>query len=100
MQEPLINKEMINYFKTAKVDLTGKGDPKALIAQLKKSLTHLDKLAISVLHYIFIHAKKVADAEGDLNNVAFWNDKGLLLITCKFTEIMQKNIFLWQNIMS
>ena len=69
MPEPLINKEMINYFKSAKVDLTGKGDPKNLIAQLKKSLNHIDKLAVQVLHFILKHAKAVADAEGNLNNI-------------------------------
>ena len=69
MPEPLINKEMINYFKTAKVDLTGKGDPKSLITQLKKSLNHIDELAVKVLHFILDHAKRVANAEGELNNI-------------------------------
>ena len=66
MPDPLITKEMVNYFKTANVDLTGKGDPKNLISQLKKSLTHIDKIAYNALHFLLEHAKAVAEVEGDL----------------------------------
>ena len=64
MPESLINRVMVNYVKTSKIDLTGKGDPKNLISQLKKSLNHVDKTAYRVLHFLLAHAKRVADEEG------------------------------------
>ena len=64
MPDPLITKEMVNYVKTAKVDLSGKGDHRTLISKLKKSLDHIDKLAYHVLHYLLEHAKHVVDVQG------------------------------------
>ena len=67
MPESLINREVVNYVKTSKIDLTGKGDQKNLISQLKKSLTHIDKTAYRALHFLLAHAKRVADVEGKYN---------------------------------
>ena len=64
MPDPLITQEMVNYVKTANMDLSGKGDQQKLISQLKKALSYIDKLAYQVLHYILQHAKRVADVEG------------------------------------
>ena len=69
MPESLINREVVNQVKTSKIDLTGKGDQKNLILQLKKSLTHIDKTAYRVLRFLLTHAKRVADVEGKWNYV-------------------------------
>ena len=66
MPDPLITKEMIDYVRTANLNLSGKGDPKTLISQLKKSLTYIDKIAYRNLHFILEHAKLCADEGGKL----------------------------------
>ena len=66
MPDPLITKEMIDFVRTANLNLSGKGDPKTLIPQLKKSLTYIDKIAYRNLHFILEHAKLCADQEGKL----------------------------------
>ena len=67
MPDPLITKEMIDYVRTANLNLSGKGDPKTLISQLKKALTYIDKIAYRNLHFILEHAKLCADKEGIVN---------------------------------
>ena len=69
MPESLINREMINYVKSSKIDLTGKSDHKNLISQLKKSLCHVDKTSYRVLNFLLAHAKRVADEEGKFHKV-------------------------------
>ena len=66
MPDPLITKEMIDFVRTANLNLSGKGDPKTLISQLKKSLTYIDKIAYRNLHFILEHAKLCADGKGKL----------------------------------
>ena len=68
MPESLINREMVNYVKSSKIDLTGKGDHKNLISQLKKSLGNVDKTSYRVLNFLLAHAKRVADEEGKFHN--------------------------------
>jgi len=73
MPKALINREMVNYVKSSKIDLTGKGDHKNLISQLKKSLGNVDKTSYRVLNFLLAHAKRVADEEAnkmDTNNMA------------------------------
>ena len=65
MPESLINREMVNYVKSSKIDLTGKSDHKNLISQLKESLRKIDKTSYGVLNFLLAHAKRVADEEGN-----------------------------------
>ena len=67
MPDPLITKEMIDFVRTANLNLSGKGDPKTLISQLKKALTYIDKIAYRNLHFILEHAKLCAEQEGKLH---------------------------------
>ena len=68
MPKALINREMVNYVKSSKIDLTGKSDHKNLISHLKESLRKIDKTSYGVLNFLLAHAKRVADEEGKFHN--------------------------------
>ena len=65
MKESIITKQVLKSIKKSNVDLTGKGDEKTVISQLKKSMELLDELPYRVLHYILLHAKQIADIQGN-----------------------------------
>ena len=64
MPEPLITRDVRDYYWHGNVDGETHSNAQKLITHIKKALTALEPLAYGVLEYVIFHLQKVAGNKG------------------------------------